>query len=156
MEHRQPYFVHSTKFVYNTTAGSRLGLFSLAERNLIDQWKYSVKIRSAVVMSTKDCKLKMAVISGSYFVKYSFWSIVLLRNRGQKNATAQLFIMIFPISLGLLRHLIMPYYREAENMFFWKKLPKGGYFFWLKIWFQYYSQLLSHFLCLGISRREWP
>ena len=94
----------------STTASSRLGLFSLAERNIIDQWKYSVEIRSAVVMSTKVCKLKMAVmISGSYFVKYCFWSIVLLRDHGQKNATAQLFIMIFPISLGLLRHLIMPY-----------------------------------------------
>ena len=73
MAHGQPYFLHSTKFVYNTTAGSRLGLFSFAERNLMDQLKYFVEIRSAVVMSTKVCELKMAVIiSESYFVKCCF------------------------------------------------------------------------------------
>ena len=99
-------FCSFNKCVYNTTAGSRLGLFSLAERNIIDQWKYSVEIRSAVVMSTKVCKLKMAVmISGSYFVKYCFWSIVLLRNHGQKNASAQLFIMILPSSIRLLQRI---------------------------------------------------
>ena len=113
------------KCVYNTTAGSRLGLFSLAERNIIDQWKYSVEIRSAVVMSTKVCKLKMAVmISGSYFVKYCFWSIlliVLLRNHGQKNASAQLFIMILPSSIYLLQRIDNTIFKREGKHHFLKK-----------------------------------
>ena len=122
LEYRQPYFLHSTKCVYNTTAARRLGLFSLAETNIIDQWKYSVEIRSAVVMSTKVCKLKMAVmISGSYFVKYCFWSIVLLRDHGQKNATAQLFIMILPSCIRLFQRIDNTIFKREGKHHFLKK-----------------------------------
>ena len=59
----------------------------------------------------------------------------MLRDLGQKNASAELFIMTFPISLGLLHYLIMPYYREAENMFFFEKIClRGGTFFGLKFY----------------------
>ena len=44
----------------------------------------------------------------------------MLRDLGQKNASAELFIMTFLISLGILHHLRMPYWGEAENMFFEK------------------------------------
>ena len=44
-----------------------------------------------------------------YCVIFLFWSILMLRDLGQKNVSAELFIMTFPISLGLLHHLRMPY-----------------------------------------------
>ena len=58
----------------------------------------------------------------------------MLRDLGQKNASAELFIMTFPISLGLLQHFDNAVVERGGNhVFLREKNAQGGDFFWLKI-----------------------
>ena len=76
-------------------------------------------------LQTKDGLM----ISGSYFVKYCFWSRVLLRNHGQKNASAQLFIMILPSSIRLLQRIDNTIFKREGKHHFLKKYTYSGLFF---------------------------
>ena len=58
----------------------------------------------------------------------------MLRDLGQKNVSAELFIMTFPISLGLLQHFDNAVVERGGNhVFLEKNAQGGGDFFWLKI-----------------------
>ena len=53
----------------------------------------------------------------------------MLRDLGQKNVSAELFIMTFPISLGLLQHFDNAVVERGGKHVFLKKMPRGGGFF---------------------------
>ena len=57
----------------------------------------------------------------------------MLRDLGQKNASAELFIMTFPISLVLLHHFDNAVLERGGKHVF---LKRGGTFFWLQILYQ--------------------
>ena len=57
----------------------------------------------------------------------------MLRDLGQKNASAELFILAFPISLGLLQHFDNAVLERGRKHVFLKKIARGGEFFWPKI-----------------------
>ena len=57
----------------------------------------------------------------------------MLRDPGHKNASAELFIMTFPISLGLLQHFDNAVLERGRKHVFLKKNAQGGGFFWPKI-----------------------
>ena len=55
----------------------------------------------------------------------------MLRDLGHKNASAELFIMTFPISLGLLQHFDNAVVERGGKHVFLKKNAQGGIFFGL-------------------------
>ena len=75
----------------------------------------------------------------------------MLRDLGQKNASAELFIMTFPISLGLLQHFDNAVVeRGGKHVFFEKKNAQGaGIFFGLQFDINSIPNFWATFYVLG-------
>ena len=74
----------------------------------------------------------------------------MLRDLGHKNASAELFIMTFPISLGHLQHFDNAVVERGGNhVFLRKKCPGGGIFFGLKFDINSIPNFWATFYVLG-------